>query len=180
MDREFWVFGYGSLMWDPGFGFVERRIARLADWQRSFCMWSIHYRGTPEAPGLVLALDRAPGEYCDGIAFRIAADQAKATHALLQERELISYAYAEAFLPVTLAGGGPVEALAYVINQDHEQYARHLSAEEQAQLIATRVGQRGPNRDYLWNTVAHLRELGIEDPSLAALAVRVRELVDQG
>ncbi|GHC65980.1 gamma-glutamylcyclotransferase [Neogemmobacter tilapiae] len=180
MDREFWVFGYGSLMWDPGFAFVERRIARLEGWQRRFCMWSIHYRGTPEAPGLVLALDRAEGEFCEGIAFRIAAEEAEATHALLQERELISYAYAEAFLPVRLAGGEEVEALAYVINQGHEQYARHLSTEEQAQLIATRAGQRGPNRDYLWNTVDHLRELGIEDPRLEALGARVRELVGQG
>lgn len=180
MDKDFWVFGYGSLMWDPGFAFAERQIARLSGWQRSFCMWSVHYRGTPEAPGLVLALDQAPGQHCDGLAFRIPPAQVAQTHALLQERELISYAYREEFLPLTLSDGRQVTALTYVINPDHDQYARNISPEEQARLIATRAGQRGPNRDYLWNTVAHLDELGLSDPALQELAQRVRDLCPDG
>jgi glutathione-specific gamma-glutamylcyclotransferase len=176
MDAPLWVFGYGSLMWDPGFAFAERHVARLHGWQRRFCMWSVHYRGTVDHPGLVLALDESPVHHCDGIAFRVEPGVETATLQILRDRELISYAYREEFLPILLRDGRSVKALAYVINRDHGQYADGLTLEEQAQLIAARAGTKGPNAEYLWNTVAHLAELGIGDPELDWLVARVRSL----
>jgi cation transport protein ChaC len=173
---DLWVFGYGSLMWRPGFDYAERRMARLAGWRRRFCLKSIHYRGTPEAPGLVLGLDACAGGWCDGVAFRVAAAQATAVHAYLRERELVSYAYREARLPVALAGGSEVAALAYVIDPDHPQYAGVLTPEEQARIIARAAGPMGSNAEYLENTAAHLGELGLTDPEIATLRDMVRGL----
>ncbi len=175
-DTQLWVFGYGSLIWDPGFAVAERRIARLDGWHRSFCMRSIHHRGTPEAPGLVLALDRAAAATCAGVAFRVASGAEAATLAALRERELVSSAYLEALLPVHTESG-PLQALAYVIDPDHAQYCGGLAMDEQAQIIAHAVGGRGANRDYLWFTAAHLAELGIADPDLEWLAAEVRRLI---
>lgn len=176
MDEALWVFGYGSLIWHPGFPVAETRIARLDGWHRSFCMRSIHHRGTIEKPGLVLALDAAPTACCHGVAFRVAPGAEAETLAALRERELISSAYLERRLPVTLDGGAIIEALAYVIDPDHDQYCGGLDLEEQARIIAQATGGRGPNREYLWNTAAHLAELGIEDADLTWLAARVRDL----
>jgi glutathione-specific gamma-glutamylcyclotransferase len=176
MQETLWVFGYGSLIWDPGFPVAERRIARADGWHRSFCMRSIHHRGTVESPGLVLALDRAEGAACTGVAFRVVPGAEGATLATLRERELVSSAYLELTLPIE-TDAGLVEALAYVIDPDHAQYCGGLPLEEQAQIIAQATGGRGPNRDYLWSTTAHLAELGIADPDLEWLAARVRALV---
>lgn len=174
-----WVFGYGSLIWEPGFAYTERAIARLSGWHRSFCMRSIHHRGTPEEPGLVLALDAAEGAHCDGVAFSVASDLAEATLAYLRERELISSAYLEKVLLVALADGRQVQAVAYVIDPDHVQYCGGLDLDEQARIIARAVGGRGRNTDYLWNTAAHLAELGLADPDLDWLADRVRAHLDK-
>lgn len=173
--QPLWVFGYGSLIWDPGFPVAERRVARLSGWHRSFCMRSIHHRGTPDQPGLVLALDAAPGACCDGVAFRVAPGAEAAAHADLRERELVSSAYLETTLSVATAQGA-ITALAYVIDRDHVQYCGGLSLEEQARIIAVATGGRGPNRDYLWSTAAHLEALGIGDGDLGWLAARVRAL----
>ena len=175
MGAQLWVFGYGSLIWDPGFPVAERRIARLDGWHRSFCMRSIHHRGTPQAPGLVLALDRAEAATCTGVAFQVASGAEAATLAALRERELVSSAYLEAVLPVH-TDAGPLQALTYVIDPDHVQYCGGLAMDEQAQIIARAVGGRGPNRDYLWSTAAHLAELGIADPDLEWLSEEVRRL----
>lgn len=171
-----WVFGYGSLIWHPGFPVAERQVARLTGWHRSFCMRSIHHRGTVTAPGLVLALDAAEGATCDGVAFRVEPGAEAETLAALRERELISSAYLERTLPVTLSGGGQVQALAYVIDPDHVQYCGGLALEEQAQIIAQATGGRGANRDYLFSTASHLADLGIADADLEWLAARVRAL----
>ena len=171
-----WVFGYGSLIWDPGFPVAEQQVARLADWHRSFCMRSVHHRGTPEAMGLVLALDRLPGARCDGVAFRVKGGAEKATLANLRERELISSAYLEEWLAVKLQDGRVEPALTYVINPAHAQYCGGLTLNDQAQIIASAVGGRGSNRDYLFATARHLGELGIADPDLDWLATRVAEL----
>jgi cation transport protein ChaC len=170
-----WVFGYGSLIWNPEFPVAERRIARAKGWRRSFCMRSIHHRGSVAEPGLVLALDRAEGGLCDGVAFRVEPGVEGETLAALRERELISSAYLEVTLPLT-TGQGPVEALAFVIDPGHVQYCGGLALEEQAQIIARAQGGRGPNRDYLWSTAAHLADLGIADAELEWLAERVRVL----
>lgn len=172
---DLWVFGYGSLIWDPGFPVAEKRLARLKDYARSFCMWSIHHRGTVDDPGLVLALDEHPGAACEGVAFRVAPDAHGATLDYLRERELISSAYVEVVLPLRLEDGRMIDAVAYIMNRGHPQYCQ-LSLEEQAAVIAHAKGGRGPNEEYLYNTAAHLDELGIADEELSWLARRVRAL----
>lgn len=175
MERPLWVFAYGSLIWDPGFVFAERQRATLAGWRRSFCMHSIQFRGTPEAPGLVLALDAEPEACCNGVAYRVEDDLAGVTLGYLRERELISSAYHEAWLPVRLEQGRDVTALTFIINREHDQYAGALPLDHQARVIAERSGIRGPNADYLYSTAAHLADLGISDADLDALALRVRQ-----
>ncbi|AJE48372.1 gamma-glutamylcyclotransferase [Celeribacter indicus] len=174
MARGFWVFGYGSLIWNPGFEPVERVPATLSGFARSFCMWSIHHRGTPDLPGLVLALDAAEGGRCRGIAFRVGPERAAATLAELRERELVSSAYLERRVPLALDDGRVVPALAYVVDPAHVQYTGPLSLERQAEVIAAATGGRGPNADYLFNTASHLAEIGMEDAELTELAARVR------
>lgn len=173
--RPLWVFGYGSLIWNPDFPVSERRLARLAGWHRAFCMRSIHHRGTEDKPGLVLALDAAPAAHCDGVLFRVEDGAEDATLAALRARELISSAYLERWLPVAAEGGLHVSALAYVVDPQHRQYCQ-LELEEQARIIAHARGGRGANRDYLWQTAQHLAELGLPDPDLDWLAARVRAL----
>lgn len=174
MGETLWVFGYGSLMWNPGFAHSERQVARLQGYHRSFCMWSIHYRGTVADPGLVLALDAAGGASCHGVAFGVAEGQEAETLTYLRERELISSAYSEMQLAVTLQDGRSVTATGYVVNRDHPQYCRGLGIAEQAAIIARSAGSAGRNDAYLFNTVAHLAELGIRDADLLELAERVR------
>lgn len=171
-----WVFGYGSLIWNPGFSYGDAQIATLHGYRRSFCMRSIHHRGTVAQPGLVLALDRDEGAQCQGLAFEIPARIAPETLEYLRARELISAAYLETTQPVTLADGRAVRAVTYVIDRDHAQYCGGLPLEEQARIIAQAVGGRGPNAEYLINTAAHLARLGLHDPELAWLADRLRTI----
>ncbi|HEY0276034.1 MAG TPA: gamma-glutamylcyclotransferase [Paenirhodobacter sp.] len=179
MTQPLWIFGYGSLIWDPGFTPAETRCARLAGWRRSFCMRSVHFRGTPEAPGLVLALDHDPGAGCSGLAFRVHAAEVEPVLSALRARELVTNAYLERCLPVLCEGGETVAAITYVIDPAGPQYCA-LAAEEQAGIIAGATGARGPNRDYLWNTARHLRAHGLADPGLEALSDRVRQLCQAG
>ena len=158
-----WVFGYGSLLWKPGFDVAESVIGRLPGYARSFCMRSIHHRGSVDRPGLVLALRVAPGTE-------------DATLTYLRERELVSSAYVEKTLEVQLEDGRTVEALVYVIDAAHEQYCGGLPLEEQAQIISGAVGGMGPNTEYLFNTASHLTQIGLHDPSLAWLHDRVKSL----
>lgn len=170
-----WVFGYGSLIWNPEFHVAEHVTARLDGFHRAFCMRSIHHRGTVESPGLVLALDAMEGAFCEGLAFRVAPGSEAETLASLRERELISSAYVERLVPLALADGRRQTALAYVIERHHPQYCA-LTLEEQATIIANAIGGRGPNADYLFNTARHLTELGLHDEDLAWLDARVRDL----
>lgn len=167
--HDLWVFAYGSLMWKPGFRHVERRRARLPGYRRRFCLDSITYRGTPEFPGLVLALDNDEAGGCEGVAYRVAADEREETHAYLRARELVTYSYLERFLPVVLDQGEEVEALAYVIDHAHKQYHGGLTLAEQAAVIARAHGPAGSNAEYLENTVAHLSEMGVEDTEIIDL-----------
>ncbi|WP_288940053.1 gamma-glutamylcyclotransferase [uncultured Roseovarius sp.] len=171
-----WVFGYGSLVWNPGFDVQDRVIATLPGYHRSFCMRSIHHRGTEAEPGLVLALDAAEGAQCRGVGLSVADHEQDQVLAYLRERELISSAYLEKRLIIHLADGREVEALTYVIDPDHVQYCGGMDLEEQAHIIARAVGGRGPNTEYLFNTAAHLDELGIIDSDLAWLTRRVRAI----
>ncbi len=170
-----WVFAYGSLLWNPGFTPAEQVRADVPGYGRSFCMWSIHHRGSEDDPGLVLALDRGAG-VCAGMALRTQDAEADTVLAMLRERELISSAYEEVWLPLTLSDGRQVDAVTYVINRDHVQYCPDLTLERQAQIIAHAVGGRGPNREYLYNTAQLLRDLDIPDPDMDWLTTRVREL----
>jgi len=171
-----WVFGYGSLVWNPGFDVQDRVIATLPGYHRSFCMRSVHHRGTPEVPGLVLALDAAEEARCHGVALSVADHEQDQVLAYLRDRELVSSAYLEKRLEVHLSDGRAVEAVTYVIDPDHVQYCGGLDLEEQAQIIARAIGGRGPNTEYLFNTADHLDQLGISDRDLAWLARRVRAL----
>lgn len=169
-DGAFWVFGYGSLMWDPGFPHLESRTALLRGYHRAFCVYSLRYRGTPEAPGLVLGLDR--GGSCRGIAYRVAAADREDVLAYLWEREMFTRTYHPRHLAVQIGDGaaGAVRALTFVVDRAHRQYAGKLPTDEVARLIAAGEGTRGRCRDYLLNTVRHLRELGLSSPPLTQLA----------
>jgi glutathione-specific gamma-glutamylcyclotransferase len=170
-----WVFGYGSLMWRPGFAFAERAPAALIGAQRSLCVYSFHHRGTLEQPGLVLALDE--GGACRGVAFRVDPGHEDATLAYLRKREQVTDVYLEACRPVSLLDGSgrEVSALCYLVDRRHPQYAGRLSVEAQACLVRPAIGQSGANIDYLLNTVRHLEEAGIHDAELMALAARLTE-----
>ncbi len=176
MTSPLWVFGYGSLLWHPGFPVAETRIARLEGWHRSFCMTSIHHRGTEADPGLVLALDAVADGFCDGLALRVAAGHEDATLEYLRERELISSAYLETRQQIVFRDGTRQDdVLTFVINPDHWQYCQ-WPLERQAQIIASAIGGRGPNDEYLYNTAAHLADLGIGDADLEWLVTQVRAI----
>jgi glutathione-specific gamma-glutamylcyclotransferase len=167
-DTDLWVFGYGSLMWRPGFAFIDRVPARLHGFHRSLCVYSSRYRGTPECPGLVLGLDR--GGSCPGLAFRVAAATVPDTLVYLRERELVTHVYKEVLAPVLLATGERLRALAYVVDRKHRQYAGRLDPAEVVRLVRQGSGQSGPNRDYVINTVAALAEVGTRDEALERIA----------
>ncbi|WP_420568495.1 gamma-glutamylcyclotransferase [Thalassovita sp.] len=172
-----WVFGYGSLLWNPGFEAADSQLAHLPGYHRSFCMRSIHHRGTEDKPGLVLALDRAVDAACHGLALAVHPTDEEQVLADLRERELVSSAYLEVQHEVHLRDGRSVTAITYVIDPDHVQYCGGLPLEEQAQIIARAHGGRGPNTEYLFNTADHLTQLGIRDHELDWLTARVREII---
>jgi cation transport protein ChaC len=166
------VFGYGSLMWHPGFAYLERQGALVHGWRRSLCIYSHVYRGTPDRPGLVLGLDR--GGACHGVVFRVAASLREATIAYLRQRELVTAVYVERIVRAHLADGSKAQALTYVADRDHPQYAGGLQREQLLSLVTQGVGRSGPNVDYVLNTEAHLRENGVRDPVLEWLAGQLR------
>jgi cation transport protein ChaC len=161
-----WVFGYGSLMWDPGFPFGESRVALLRGYHRAFCVYSHHYRGTPAHPGLVLGLKR--GGSCRGRAFRVDRACESAVIDYLYRREMLTGVYRPAMLPAITAEGA-ITALAFVANPLHQQYAGSLSETAIIDRIRHARGTRGPCRDYLLNTVHHLEDIGIRDAALHRL-----------
>lgn len=158
-----WVFGYGSLMWNPGFAFSNQSIARLNGYHRALCIQSTHYRGTPERPGLVFGLDR--GGVCDGVAFEIPAGDARAVLAALRQRELIYGVYREARVPITLHTPEPrtVDAVTYIAERAHPNFAGPSHAVRQAHVIRGARGIAGTNLAYVVNTLAHLGSLGVRD-----------------
>jgi glutathione-specific gamma-glutamylcyclotransferase len=171
MAMDLWVFGYGSLMWRPGFSYVERRIATVRGYHRALCVYSHVHRGTPERPGLVLGLDR--GGSCKGIAFKVPAEEAIETIAYLRGREQVTLVYRERYLRAKLDDRRDVRALSYAVDRNHGQYAGRLDRDELERLVSQGEGVSGANPDYVRNTHAHLAELGIVDATLEWLAARL-------
>ena len=172
---DFWVFGYGSLMWRPGFDFIEQVPARLIGEHRALCVYSFDHRGTPEKPGLVLGLDR--GGACRGIAFRVAASRREATIAYLREREQTTHVYREVMRSVWLENEARlrVSAMAYVVDRGHVQYAGRLTLTEQVRYVRQGHGRSGNNRDYVLSTVKSIEAQGFRDPKLHQLADLLRD-----
>jgi cation transport protein ChaC len=168
---DFWVFGYGSLIWKPGFDYAEARRAHLYGYRRALCIYSFVHRGTPERPGLVLGLDR--GGSCVGMAFRVEAASREAVIAYLREREQVNNVYIERSLPVRLDNGERAAAIAYVADRSHSQYAGALDETAAAAMVRGAAGQSGPNEDYVANTVRHLQALGIRDHWLEDVERRI-------
>ena len=168
---DLWVFGYGSLMWRPGFEFIEQVPARLIGEHRALCVYSFDHRGTPEKPGLVLGLDR--GGACRGVAFRVAAKLRDATVDYLRSREQTTHVYREVTRSVWLENEARerTSALAYVVDRSHVQYAGRLSLAEQLRLVQQGHGRSGNNRDYVLSTVKSIEAQGFRDPQLHQLAM---------
>lgn len=167
---DFWVFAYGSLMWRPGFEYVESASASLAGARRSLCVWSWVHRGTRDRPGLVLGLDR--GGSCRGVAYRVAGERREAVIAYLRERELVTSVYREAWRPIRIDTpvATIVPALTYLVDPNHRQYAGRLPPETILHHVRDSHGRSGANAEYVVNTVRHLRGLGIRDPVLEKVA----------
>ena len=175
-DQDLWIFGYGSLMWRPGFPWRERVPARLTGLHRGLCVYSFVHRGTPEKPGLVLGLDR--GGACRGIAYRVAAADREAVVAYLRAREQVTSVYLETIRRVILAGtpARHVAALTYVVDRSHIQYAGRLALDRQVELVLQGHGRSGRNLEYVLSTVAEIEAQGCHDVGLSAIAHRLREV----
>jgi len=166
-----WVFAFGSLIWNPAFHHVERRVARVHGWHRQFCLWVKAGRGTPEQPGLMLSLES--GGSCAGVVYRLAPGTERTELDVLWRREMFTMSYRPVWVSARTPDG--IEhAIAFAANRTHERYAPGLDADAVVRIIATGSGRLGRCCDYLYDTVAHLRELGIRDAALEALEAKVR------
>ena len=172
------IFGYGSLLWNPGFRYSKKEIARLDGYRRSFSMRSIHHRGTSENPGLVLALSTANQSFCEGLAFEVEQGKEVETLEYLRGRELVSSAYLEKKVLLNLKNGQSIQSLVYIIDEEHAQYCK-LILDEQAKIIANAKGGRGPNDEYLYSTRNKIAELGITDTDIEWLYTRVMSIKNQ-
>lgn len=172
--EEAWIFAYGSLMWNPALEFADALPGKVEGWHRSFCFWTPLGRGTPELPGLMLALEG--GGQCEGIAYRLAPHQVGSELAILWNREMLSNVYQAQWVPTQLRDGRTVTAVTFVVDTAHCQYCGDLSMERAAHHIAFAEGRRGACRDYLFNTAEHARSLGIHDPYIEDLMKRVATL----
>jgi glutathione-specific gamma-glutamylcyclotransferase len=171
-DGSLWVFGYGSLMWRPGFSYARRCKAMLRGWRRSLCVFSHVYRGSPERPGLVLGLDR--GGACPGVAFEVDSALRETTIRYLREREQATAVYLERMVPITLECGDRVLALTYVADRLHRQYAGRLNREAMLAYVRAGSGKSGDNVAYVLETHDHLRAMGVRDRDLEWLSAKLR------
>ena len=162
--RDLWIFGYGSLMWSPGFRPSEQAAALVRGYHRALCILSSRYRGTPERPGLVMGLCR--GGSCWGMAFRIPAAKVRRALAALWRREMLNNVYIPTMVSVAIGRRRRVRALAFVADTTHRQFVRELDLHGRARLAAQGIGQRGRCVDYIRNTLEHMLELGVNDPHL--------------
>lgn len=162
---DLWIFGYGSLMWSPGFRCAEKSVAFLKGYHRALCILSTRYRGTQRRPGLVMGLCR--GGSCWGMAFRVPAARVRGVLAALWQREMQRKVYEARLVPVRVRRGARVRALTFVADVHHPQFARELDLHHRARLVAQGIGQRGRCTDYIRNTLEHMYGLGVTDPHLA-------------
>ena len=171
---DLWVFGYGSLMWRPGFDVLERVPAKLIGMHRALCVYSFVHRGTPEKPGLVMGLDR--GGMCRGIAYRVAAAKRQETIAYLREREQVTSVYLETMRRIVLEDEArrQVRALCYAVDRGHVQYAGRLSVDESVHYVRQGHGRSGNNRDYVVETIRALEALGYRETELHLIAERLK------
>ena len=174
-DAPLWVFGYGSLIWHPGFPFEEARIARVHGHHRALCIWSWEYRGTVDLPGLVLGLDR--GGSCTGVAFRVRESEREACVAYLLRRELTTDIYRAVRKRALLDDGRCVSALTFVVDRARDQYAGNPAEQRVVDVVAAARGRRGPNAEYVRSTVRHLDELGIPCRRLQRIVRALEERV---
>ncbi len=175
--EDVWVFGYGSLMWNPAIHVAESKKAHVRGYHRTFCLRLSAGRGSPDSPGLMLSIDR--GGSCSGIAHRIAADQVESELSILWYREMLSGAYEPRWVNAEIETMGRTRSLAFVINRSHPRYEGVLAEDEMARRIAFAKGQIGTNRDYLYRTIACLTELGVADGPLFRLEQQVRKLANE-
>ncbi|MBT3989467.1 MAG: gamma-glutamylcyclotransferase [Rhodospirillaceae bacterium] len=162
-QKDIWVFGYASLMWQPDFDFIERHPALLFGFHRALCVYSYLYRGTRDKPGLVAGL--LPGGSCKGVAFRVAEDDWEEVHRKLHEREMVYEVYIPKWMQADIQGNRQ-QVFGYIANPENDQYAGDINEEEIARLISEGIGTSGTGQEYLENTIKHLRELGIRDQKL--------------
>jgi cation transport protein ChaC len=176
MMQEFWVFGYGSLMWRPGFDYVERHQALIHGLHRRLCIYSWHHRGTPQQPGLVMGLDR--GGACRGIAYRVRPEDWETTVEYLRGREQVTAVYLERSVRAHISGEAPrsVDALTYVADRSHAQYAGALSVEDQLRFVLQGKGVSGPCNEYVRSAVEHIREMGLHDGLLEHLSHKLAQV----
>jgi cation transport protein ChaC len=177
---DLWVFGYGSLMWRPGFDLLERMPAKLIGMHRALCVYSFVHRGTPEKPGLVMGLDR--GGMCRGVAYRVAASKREETIAYLRAREQVTSVYLETMRRITLEDEArrQVRALCYTVDRGHVQYAGRLSVEESVHYVRQGHGRSGNNRDYVVETIRALEALGYRETELHLIAERLKGAHEAG
>jgi glutathione-specific gamma-glutamylcyclotransferase len=168
-----WIFGYGSLLWNPAFNFVERRYCSLQGYHRSFCLKSFIGRGTPETPGLMLALKS--GGSCEGIALQVDPDNLEEELFILWSREMPMKSYTPGWVELRTSEGELFHGVAFLSNPEHPRYLDSVSEEESLHLLATGHGHLGTASEYLYNTVSHLADLDIHDPSMSELADKVRQ-----
>lgn len=166
-DNSHWVFGYGSLIWRPGFASLSQQQAKMPGVHRRLCVYSYRHRGTEARPGLVFGL--VHGGSCRGMAFEVPEAEWAETHAYLSEREMDRGVYREATRPMALADGRRVEALVFLVDEKHKQFAGRLTVEEQVRIVRAGVGESGANPEYVRETARHLHALGIRDRGLDEL-----------
>lgn len=170
-EGDLWVFGYGSLMWRPGFEHAERRQALLRGRHRRLCVWSWHHRGLQDAPGLVMGLDR--GGSCIGAAYRVPAADARAAFDYLAAREMVTPVYVPTHVRLDLDGGRTVRGLTFTVDRNNPQYAGRISVDTAVATVRGARGHSGHNADYVRETVAHLREIGVRDTFMEAVDARI-------
>lgn len=173
-EGDFWLFAYGSLMWNPEFNCLRAETARLHGYHRRLCLWSIEHRGTPENPGLVMGLDR--GGSCHGQAFLIAEAEAARIIDQLNQREMITGAYRSALKTLRLSSGEQVPGVCLIARRDHPQYAANLNQQSTIECVHAAHGGRGSNREYVLNTTRQLQRMGMRDAQLEAIAAGLLSL----